>query len=57
MGIPLGKVNSVFFAIFQAASFFFYYIPFVFELVLAENTELIYEIYSIYPMPGDKVPV
>ena len=56
-GMQLGKVNSVFFAIFHNAkvSCFGLYISFAFELVLAKNMELMYEIYSFYHMPSDKV--
>ena len=57
-GCHSGKLIPYFSQIFRSKKFLpLEYISLVFELVLAENTKLISEIYSFYPMPGDKLPV
>ena len=56
MGMPLGKLFLYFLQFSRSRKFLLLeYILFVFKSVEAENMELIYEIYSIYPISGDMV--
>ena len=56
--MPLGKLFLYFLQFSRSRKFLLLeYVLFVFKSEQAENMELIYEIYSIHPMSGDKVSV